>query len=168
MYYPQKYKSLEEALDGRHTWRTQGSKVVFTNGCFDLLHAGHVTYLSQAKALGDKLVLGLNSDKSIRTIKGDSRPLVSLDNRVILLDALSMIDMIVSFDEATPVALIQALKPDIHVKGGDYKIDEIIYDLTKIFQRDDVKFEILPQQNTFLDFYRTNRHDNIIRVSHVR
>ncbi len=125
MYYPQKYKSLEEALDGRHTWRTQGSKVVFTNGCFDLLHAGHVTYLSQAKALGDKLVLGLNSDKSIRTIKGDSRPLVSLDNRVILLDALSMIDMIVSFDEATPVALIQALKPDIHVKGGDYQPDAL-------------------------------------------
>ncbi len=100
--------------------RRQGKRVVFTNGCFDILHRGHVTYLNRAKALGDLLILGLNSDESVQRLKGPTRPINALADRAQVLDALSCIDYIVPFDENTPARLIDALRPDIYVKGGDY------------------------------------------------
>ena len=107
-------------------WKSRGQKLVFTNGCFDLLHAGHVQYLNEARRLGDKLVVGLNSDASVRRLKGNSRPITKLEDRASVLSALRAIDLILSFDEDTPLQLIKNLKPDIIVKGGDYNIDEMI------------------------------------------
>ncbi|MBX6313636.1 MAG: D-glycero-beta-D-manno-heptose 1-phosphate adenylyltransferase [Isosphaeraceae bacterium] len=101
-------------------YRRQGKRIIFTNGCFDILHRGHVTYLNQAKALGDILIVGVNSDDSIRRLKGPPRPINTLDDRVQVLAALSCIDHIITFDEDTPSALLRALRPDVFVKGGDY------------------------------------------------
>lgn len=106
--------------------RAKGRRIVFTNGCFDLLHAGHVHYLKQARQLGDLLVVGLNSDASIRRIKGPKRPLIRQDDRASLLAALSCIDYIVLFDEDTPIRLIEMLRPDLLVKGGDYTVDKVV------------------------------------------
>jgi len=100
--------------------------VVFTNGCFDLLHAGHIDLLRRAKKLGTRLVVGINSDESVRKIKGPDRPFTSQDERAELLSAISVVDEVVIFDEPTPDRLIKDLKPDILVKGGDWKVDEII------------------------------------------
>ncbi len=106
-------------------YRDQGQRVVFTNGCFDILHRGHVTYLSQAKALGDVLVLGVNTDEGIRRLKGPARPINSLEDRVQVLGALSCVDHIVAFDEETPCELVGLLQPDLFVKGGDYRRDQL-------------------------------------------
>lgn len=106
--------------------KAQGKRVVFTNGCFDLLHVGHVKYLQAARRLGDLLVLGLNSDASIRRLKGEKRPLIAEDERAHLLAALSCIDYVVVFDEDTPLELISALKPHILVKGGDYTPEGVV------------------------------------------
>lgn len=103
-----------------------GESVVFTNGVFDLLHRGHVEYLEKARALGDLLVVGLNSDASVRRIKGDKRPLCSQDDRAAVLSALSCVDHIVLFDEETPLELIETLVPDILVKGADYSVKQIV------------------------------------------
>ena len=103
-----------------------GKKVVFTNGCFDILHAGHVTYLQKARELGDLLVVGINSDSSVKRLKGDSRPINGIEDRVKILSALACVDYVVVFEEDTPLDLIMKIKPDILVKGGDYRIDEIV------------------------------------------
>jgi rfaE bifunctional protein nucleotidyltransferase chain/domain len=105
--------------------KKQGRKIVFTNGCFDLLHAGHVRYLAQAKALGDILVVGLNSDASVRALKGEGRPLVPEDDRAEVLAGLAAVDYVVIFPEATAAPTIEALRPDLQVKGGDYTADQI-------------------------------------------
>ena len=105
-------------------------KIVFTNGCFDLIHAGHVTYLEEAKELGDILVLGLNSDYSVKKIKGEKRPILLEKDRIKVLSALESINYIIIFDSSTPYNLIKEIKPDILVKGGDWKIEDIVgYDL---------------------------------------
>ena len=104
----------------------RSKKVVFTNGCFDILHAGHVAYLEQARALGDLLVVGVNTDESVRGLKGEERPYVSLENRMRLLAALGCVDHVVAFDESTPLELISFLVPDVLVKGADYQKDEIV------------------------------------------
>ncbi|MBF0281113.1 MAG: D-glycero-beta-D-manno-heptose 1-phosphate adenylyltransferase [Zetaproteobacteria bacterium] len=109
-----------------HAWREQGLRVVFTNGCFDLLHPGHVAYLEEAKALGDRLVVGINDDASIVRLKGASRPINRLGDRILMLEALRAVDLIVSFSEDTPLNLIQTLLPDILVKGGDYDLTTIV------------------------------------------
>ncbi len=101
-------------------YREQGRKIVFTNGCFDILHRGHITYLNRAKTLGDVLVVGVNSDESIRRIKGPSRPINTLEDRIGVLAALSCIDHLIAFDEDTPCNLVRALRPHVFVKGGDY------------------------------------------------
>lgn len=101
-------------------------KVVFTNGCFDILHVGHVRYLKQAKALGGKLVVGLNSDESVKRLKGEKRPLVSELERKEVLEALDCVDEVLIFSEDTPLELIKRLKPDILVKGGDYELKDIV------------------------------------------
>lgn len=101
--------------------------LVFTNGCFDILHRGHVTYLAQARALGASLVVGVNSDASVKRLgKGEDRPINNQDNRMAVLAALDAVDLVVCFDEDTPYSLIQRLRPDILVKGGDWSIDKIV------------------------------------------
>jgi len=106
--------------------QSKGKKVVFTNGCFDILHAGHVEYLSRAKRLGDILVVGLNSDSSVRKIKGKGRPINNERDRAKVLSALSFINYISVFSEPTPERLIKELKPDILVKGGDWRLEDIV------------------------------------------
>jgi rfaE bifunctional protein nucleotidyltransferase chain/domain len=107
-------------LHSRDQWRLEGRIVVWTNGCFDLMHAGHVRSLTAARSLGDVLVVGLNSDDSVRQIKGLSRPIIGQDDRVEMLAALVCVDAVVVFEEATPENALQRLQPDIHCKGADY------------------------------------------------
>ncbi|MFB3153734.1 MAG: D-glycero-beta-D-manno-heptose 1-phosphate adenylyltransferase [Candidatus Acidiferrales bacterium] len=107
-------------LERRRQWKQAGKRVVFTNGCFDLLHAAHVRLLEQARALGEVLVVGINSDRSVRELKGDNRPLVPEVERAEVLSALEAVDAVTIFDEATPRELIAALLPDVLVKGGDW------------------------------------------------
>jgi len=117
--------SLKELLSELEKKR-KGKKVVFTNGCFDLIHAGHAHYLSEAKKLGDILVVGLNSDASVRRLKGPKRPILPQNMRSFLLDSLKPVDYVVIFDEDTPTELIKAIKPDVLVKGGDWSLDKIV------------------------------------------
>ena len=108
------------------SWQDEGKKVVFTNGVFDLLHIGHITYLAKAAELGDKLVIGLNSDNSVRRIKGEDRPVNDQNSRAALLAALFFVDAITLFEEDTPFNLITGLLPDILVKGADYSVEQIV------------------------------------------
>src|SRR5690554_4723783 len=110
----------------RQIWKNLGKTVVFTNGCFDLVHPGHLDLLSRAKALGDRLVLALNSDASIRGLKGESRPLVPEKDRLLLAASLLWVDMVLLFDEPTPQRLIETLDPEVLVKGGDYAPDQVV------------------------------------------
>lgn len=115
----------EELLRARARLRAEGRKLVFTNGCFDILHVGHVRYLSEARRLGDALLVAINSDASVRALKGEGRPILSESERAEILAALSSVDFVTVFDEESPRALISEVLPDVLVKGGDYKLDEI-------------------------------------------
>ena len=106
--------------------RTRKKIVVFTNGCFDILHVGHIKYLEQAKSFGDILILGLNSDKSIRKLKGANRPINTQDDRAYILASLEVVDYVVIFNDSTPLDLIKLIKPDVLVKGGDYEGKEVV------------------------------------------
>lgn len=106
-------------------WRSAGERIVFTNGCFDLMHVGHVRYLTGARALGDRLVVGLNSDRSVRELKGPTRPILGEDERAELMGALRAVDLVLVFDERTADAAIAQVRPDVYVKGGDYEPDTI-------------------------------------------
>lgn len=117
------FKEIEKIVSGL---KKSGKKIVFTNGCFDILHKGHISYLYSAKELGDILIIGLNSDSSIKRIKGDKRPILSEDERSFILSALEMVDYVVIFDEDTPYELIKLIKPDILVKGGDWDVEKIV------------------------------------------
>jgi len=121
-----KIKNLKEIERIAKRLREQGRKIVFTNGCFDILHRGHATYLQKAKELGDVLILGLNSDASIRRLKGEDRPINNLEDRAFLMGALESIDFVVPFEEDTPYALIKAIRPHLLVKGEDYKGKEVV------------------------------------------
>jgi D-beta-D-heptose 7-phosphate kinase / D-beta-D-heptose 1-phosphate adenosyltransferase len=112
-----------EAADRIEFLRRQGSRIVFTNGCFDLLHRGHVTYLSRAKSLGDVLIVGVNTDEGVRSLKGPDRPITPLEDRLEVLAALSCVDVVVPFGEPTPERLIESVRPDVFVKGGDYTVE---------------------------------------------
>lgn len=125
-HLPSKRLTCEEAVRRADACRRQGQAVVFTNGCFDLLHAGHVGYLQAARTAGDVLFVGLNSDTSVRTIKGRGRPLNGEDDRVAVLSALACVDGIILFNAPDPLDLIVALKPDVLVKGADWPEAEII------------------------------------------
>jgi len=114
---------LKRAIDSA---RAAGKRIVFTNGCFDLLHAGHVHLLRQARQLGDLLVVAINSDSSLRAIKGPDRPFVDEDDRAFILDALKPVDHVVIFAEPDPIPLLDSLRPDVLVKGDEYSIDEIV------------------------------------------
>ena len=107
-------------------WHAAGQKVVFTNGVFDLLHRGHVEYLEEARALGDRLVVGVNSDASVRRLKGPSRPIVGESDRAGLLAALRCVDLVVLFEDDTPERLIRAVRPAVLVKGGDWSVERIV------------------------------------------
>lgn len=121
-YRPLSWKEMEDTVQ---SWKAKGEKVVFTNGCFDILHRGHVTYLQQARQLGDHLIVGLNSDASVKKLKGPERPINNELDRAFMLAALRCVDEVVLFEEDTPEELLSHLKPDILVKGGDYKPEEV-------------------------------------------
>ena len=123
---PAKVLSPEALADRLAWWRLSGRRVVFTNGCFDLLHAGHVALLQRAAALGDVLLVGLNGDASVARLKGADRPAVAWAERAALLAALSCVDGVAGFDDDTPLALIEAVRPDVLVKGADYRVDEVV------------------------------------------
>jgi len=115
----------EELLRVREELRAGGRRLVFTNGCFDLLHVGHVRYLSEARRLGDALLVAINSDASVRALKGAGRPILSESERAEILAALASVDFVTVFEEESPRALISEVLPDVLVKGGDYRLDEI-------------------------------------------
>jgi rfaE bifunctional protein nucleotidyltransferase chain/domain len=121
-----KIVTREEAQRIVTEWKAQGEKVVFTNGCFDIIHKGHVCYLAQARDLGTKLVLGLNTDASIKRLKGDSRPIKEEESRALTVASFAFIDLVVLFDEDTPHELISLLVPNVLVKGSDYKVQDIV------------------------------------------
>ena len=130
-------------------WRFQGKKIVFTNGCFDILHLGHIDYLSSAKELGDLLIIGLNTDESVRRIKGSNRPIQDEIARAFVLASLGFVDAVVFFGEDTPYNLIKTTQPDILVKGADYKPEDIVgYDIVKIKGGEIVTIEFLEGYST--------------------
>jgi len=121
-----KVSELPELLHKVANWKQQGQRIVFTNGCFDLLHAGHVTYLEGAKKRGDKLILGLNTDRSVSALKGPTRPVVNEKDRARVLAALESVDAVILFDEDTPLSLINAIQPNVIAKGSDYTADQVV------------------------------------------
>ncbi len=122
----QKLCTLDQMLRLCQTYKTHEKTIVFTNGCFDILHAGHVSYLGQAAELGDILILGLNSDASVRAIKGDKRPVICQEHRIQVLSALECVDHLVLFDASDPLELITAIAPHVLVKGADWEEDQIV------------------------------------------
>ncbi len=137
MIIPREY--IQDACD---TVRADGGTIVFTNGCFDILHAGHVRYLRAAEAMGDFLVVGLNSDASVRRLKGEGRPIVPEADRAEVLDALRAVDIVTVFDEPTAEELVRLVKPDVYVKGGDYTVDTLPE--AKIVQAAGGRVEFIP------------------------
>ena len=130
MKYPQLIKNKILTVDGiRHQvkrWKLLGKKIVFTNGCFDILHNGHIEILSQAAQSGDVLVIGVNADASVKRLKGSSRPVNKETFRSLMLASLTIVDAVVIFEEDTPLSLITEIEPDVLLKGGDYTIDQIV------------------------------------------
>ncbi len=130
-------------------WRFLQKKIVFTNGCFDILHRGHIEYLAKAASYGDILMVGLNTDNSVRRIKGPSRPIQDEKSRALILAALHIVDAVILFDEDTPYELIRQVQPDILVKGADYKTEEIVgYDIVMANGGNVVTIEITPGHST--------------------
>ena len=125
-FLTQKIYKLPELVYQVNRWKFLGKKIVFTNGCFDILHQGHIYSLSQAAKEGDFLVVGVNADASVKKLKGESRPVTDERSRALLLASLVMVDAVVLFEEDTPYELITALLPDVIVKGGDYTIDQVV------------------------------------------
>ncbi|MCF7793271.1 MAG: D-glycero-beta-D-manno-heptose 1-phosphate adenylyltransferase [Candidatus Cloacimonetes bacterium] len=121
-----KTKTWKEVTELVQELKKKGKEIVFTNGCFDIIHAGHIQYLMDAKELGDVLIIGLNSDASVKRLKGESRPINNENDRSFVLSALSMVDYVVIFDQDTPYELINIIMPDFLVKGGDWKIKDIV------------------------------------------
>ncbi|OZI09152.1 D-glycero-beta-D-manno-heptose 1-phosphate adenylyltransferase [Siphonobacter sp. BAB-5385] len=126
MHTASKIKTLAEAIPQLVEWKTSGQRIVFTNGCFDIVHLGHVDYLEKARNLGDRLVLGLNTDASVSRIKGPLRPVVNEYARARLMASLAFVDTVILFDEPTPKELIESINPDILVKGDDYTVETIV------------------------------------------
>jgi len=137
-----KLYNLDALTSQVEQWKATGNKVVFTNGCFDIIHRGHIEVLARTANLGDKLIIGLNSDQSIQKLKGKDRPIIDEQSRAILLAALSFVDAIVLFSEDTPLKLISALLPDVLAKGGDYEIETIVGH--EIVQKNSGKVKLVP------------------------
>ena len=117
---------LQNLMKKIEKWRSENKKIVFTNGCFDLIHLGHIELLARSSDLGDILIIGVNSDASIQNLKGENRPIIEENSRVKQLAALEFVDAVVLFDEDTPQKLIETIKPDVITKGGDYKAENIV------------------------------------------
>lgn len=153
-----KIKSLNELNILVKDLKQKGEIVVFTNGCFDIVHPGHIHTLSEAKDLGTKLIVGINSDTSVKQLKGEKRPIQKEDQRALTLAAFSFVDYVVLFEEETPIKLIETLVPNVLVKGGDYKIEEIVG--ADVVIKNGGKVEMIP----FLEgFSTTNTIDKISR-----
>lgn len=118
--------SEDDVVNLREKYKREGKKLVFTNGCFDIIHVGHIKLLKKSKQIGDILIVGLNSDDSVRRLKGKGRPINKIKDRIEVLSAIRYVDHIIVFDEDTPYNLINRLRPDVLVKGGDYKPDDVI------------------------------------------
>jgi D-glycero-beta-D-manno-heptose 1-phosphate adenylyltransferase len=139
-------QKLERQLE---LWRFAEKKIVFTNGCFDLLHLGHVDYLAKAAALGNVLVVALNTDASVSLIKGPSRPLTNEHSRQFIMASLFFVNAVILFDEPTPIELIKLVQPDFLVKGGDYKVEDIVgYDVVKAKGGQVVTIDLVPGYST--------------------
>ncbi|MFP4096376.1 MAG: D-glycero-beta-D-manno-heptose 1-phosphate adenylyltransferase [Cyclobacteriaceae bacterium] len=121
-----KIYQLNDLLKKLEEDRSAGRKIAFTNGCFDILHRGHATYLREARSTGDLLIIGLNTDASVKRLKGESRPINHENDRAYLLESLECVDYVVKFDEDTPYELLSRIKPDILIKGGDYKLEDVV------------------------------------------
>ena len=121
-----KVATLQGAADQVALWRAANLRVGFTNGCFDILHKGHVAYLAQARGWCDRLIVAVNSDASVQALKGPGRPVNDLESRALVLAGLGSVDLVIPFDAATPVALIEALKPDVLIKGADYTVETVV------------------------------------------
>ncbi len=147
----EKTVSLSEALSIVSIWRESNFRIVFTNGCFDILHTGHIDYLFKARLAGDKLILAVNSDDSVKRLKGPLRPINQLSDRMLTLAAFYFVDLVVSFSEDTPIKTIRAIKPDVLVKGGDYKKAEIVG--AEFVEKLGGRVEIIP----FLDGYSSTQ-----------
>ena len=117
--------TLPEALQTIRQWRTENKTIAFTNGVFDILHQGHIFSLSQAAGEADILIVGLNADNSVKKLKGESRPVNSQDSRAVVLAAILFVDLVIIFEEETPIDLIKVILPDVLIKGGDYKVEEV-------------------------------------------
>ena len=130
MWSKQINNKIFTSLDGLGSqlkiWRSEGDKIVFTNGCFDLIHLGHIDYLANAADLGNRLVIGVNTDLSVSRLKGENRPIIHEKTRLTKLAALAFVDAVILFDEETPLELIKCLSPDVLAKGGDYTIETIV------------------------------------------
>jgi len=122
----QKINDWEVVADKLKEWRSKKEKIVFTNGCFDILHLGHIDYLEKARSLGNRLIIGLNTDRSVTKLKGTGRPLYPQESRARILAALEFVDVVIMFDQETPYDLINHIKPDILVKGNDYLAENIV------------------------------------------
>jgi len=144
-----KILKLTDLIQKVKNLRKSGKQIVFTNGCFDILHVGHVRYLTTARSEGDVLVVGLNSDASVKSIKPDNRPIVTQEERAEVLAGLASVDFITIFDESDPLALISAIKPDILVKGADWKEKEIVgADVVTAYGGKVVRAEVVPGIST--------------------
>ena len=148
---------LKDNIEIINRIKAERKKIVFTNGCFDLLHVGHIRYLAQAKKLGDFLIIGLNSDSSVKELKGKDRPINSFDDRATLLSAIESVDLVIMFEEQTPENLIKDIVPDILVKGGDYNIEDIVGYQTVIQNGGQVK------TLSFYDGYSSTNYINKIK-----
>ena len=130
-------------------WKEAGCTIVFTNGCFDIIHRGHIELLSAAKEKGDRLVVGLNGDQSVKRLKGNDRPLQPVEDRAMILDAIESVDMVVGFEEDTPAEMILHFLPDVLLKGGDYTIDTIVGADTVITNGGTVEtIPLIPEKST--------------------
>ena len=151
--------SWKIAITQSNKWKSSGNKIVFTNGCYDLIHSGHIDLLSNSKSKGDKLIVGLNSDRSVKNLKGNDRPIQNFDDRAIILDAINYVDMVVGFDDDTPDKIIKELLPNILVKGGDYSIDNVVGADTVISHGGSVEIiDLIPGKST------SSLIDNIAKV----
>tara|TARA_Y100000739_G_scaffold15108_1_gene12271 strand:+ start:194 stop:658 length:465 start_codon:yes stop_codon:yes gene_type:complete len=150
---------LKENLNAINNLKSEKKKIVFTNGCFDLLHVGHIRYLSNAKKLGDFLIVGLNSDESVKILKGQNRPINKFEDRAMLLSALRSVDLVIMFEEQTPENLINKVVPNVLVKGGDYDIEDIAGYHTVIKNGGKVRT---------LDFYKGYSSTNYIKKINKR
>lgn len=144
-----KVQSTVKAIETLQQWRTENCKIVFTNGCFDIIHLGHIDYLAKAADLGDKLIVGINTDASVSRIKGPTRPINDQVSRSMILASLSFVSLVVFFDESTPYELIKFVQPDVLIKGADYKIEEIVgYDIVKEKNGTIITLDFIPGYST--------------------